>query len=96
MHITDELIDQLAALSKLQFADEEKAAMRADFQRMLDFVAVLTEVDTAGVEPLIHMTEAVNDLRPDVPGEMLDREGMLQQAPEAKPPFFAVPKVVDK
>jgi len=96
MHITDELIDQLAALSKLQFADEEKAAMRADLQRMLDFVAVLTEVDTSGVDPLIHMTEAVNELRPDVPGEVLDRESMLQQAPEAKPPFFAVPKVVDK
>ena len=96
MHITDELIDQLAALSKLQFADEDKAAMRADFQRMLDFVAVLTEVDTEGVEPLIHMTAAINDLRPDLPSEVLDQETMLKQAPEAQPPFFAVPRVVDK
>ena len=96
MHITDELIDRLATLSKLTFAAEEKIAMREDFQRMLDFVDVLTEVDTTGVAPLIHMTEAVNDLRPDLPGEPLDRTAMLKQAPQARPPFFAVPKVVDK
>lgn len=96
MQLTDDLIDQLASLSKLRFDADEKAAMRVDFQRMLDFVEVLTEVDTEGVAPLIHMTEAVNDLRPDQPDAPLSSDEMLGQAPSARPPFFVVPKVVEK
>jgi aspartyl-tRNA(Asn)/glutamyl-tRNA(Gln) amidotransferase subunit C len=96
MHISDELIDHLATLSKLRFEASEKTAMRDDFQRMLDLVAVLTEVDTTGVAPLIHMTEAVNHLRLDQVEEALPSVGMLDQAPDAKPPFFSVPKVIEQ
>lgn len=96
MTITDELIDHLASLSKLQFNDEERANMRADFQRMLDFVTVLTEVNTENVPPLVHMTEAVNELRDDEVGPTLSTNEIMQQAPNADSPFFSVPKVIDQ
>ncbi len=96
MPITDELIDRLAQLSKLHFDAATREAMKHDFQRMLDFVDVLRALDTEGVEPLIHMTEAVNQLRLDEPQAALPRSEMLRQAQDSTDEFFTVPKVVDK
>lgn len=96
MEINDEMIDKLAQLSKLEFDVAERAAMKADFQRMLDFVDVLRQLDTSEVEPLIHMTEAVNHLRADRGQPPLDRSAMLGQAPGASAEFFRVPKVVKR
>lgn len=96
MEITDDLIDRLAQLSKLDFDAETREHMKHDFQRMLDFVDVLRELDTEGVKPLIHMTEAVNELRPDEPKPALNRAEMLAQAKGTTESFFSVPKVVNK
>ncbi|MEM9984179.1 MAG: Asp-tRNA(Asn)/Glu-tRNA(Gln) amidotransferase subunit GatC [Bacteroidota bacterium] len=96
MEITDELIHKLAQLGKLQVAEEELPAMRADLQRMLDFVGVLRELDTQGVEPLIHLSRAMGTARPDRAEAALDREAMIKQAPEAEAAFFKVPRVVKR
>lgn len=96
MQITDALIDKLAALSKLEFPDEEREAIKADFERMLSFVDKLQEVNTSGVEPLIHVTEEVNHLRADTPQGQLNREKTLRNAPDHDGQHFRVPKVVKK
>lgn len=96
MEINDELIERLSQLSKLDLSAEEREGMKADFQRMLDFVDVLRQLDTEGVEPLIHMTQAVNQMRKDESHPGLDRESFLGQAPEATDEYFRVPKVVKR
>ena len=96
MNITDELMDKVARLAKLHLDGAEREALKEDFQRMLDFVGKLQEVDTSGVEPLIHMTEEVNRLRADIPQPPIDRKEMLDNAPETDGAFFMVPKVVKK
>ena len=57
MKINNELIDKIASLSKLEFEGEEKAAIKSDLTRMLDFIEKLQSVPTEGVEPLIYMTD---------------------------------------
>ncbi|MEM6767862.1 MAG: Asp-tRNA(Asn)/Glu-tRNA(Gln) amidotransferase subunit GatC [Bacteroidota bacterium] len=96
MQITDELMDKIASLARLSFSQEEKEAYKADFQKMLDFVDQLQEVDTEGVEPLIHMTEEWNHLRDDKPAHTISKEDALKNAPQADDNFFYVPKVIDK
>lgn len=96
MQITDELLDRVCKLAKLEVPEGQREAMKADFQKLCDFVDRLQEVDTTGVEPLIHMTEEVNRLREDVPGEAMDREAALRNAPLRNESFFRVPKVVKK
>lgn len=96
MQITDALIDKLAALSKLNIPAEEREAIKGDFERMLSFVDKLQEVDTDGVEPLIHVTEEVNHLRADRPEHRLDTEETLHNAPDHDGQYFRVPKVVKK
>ena len=96
MHLSDELLDKLAILARLEIAPADRDQTRADLQRMLDFVAQLRAVDTTGVAPLIHPTGQVNDLRPDEPAGRLSPEAVLRHAPQADGQYFRVPKVVDK
>ncbi|MEZ4777137.1 MAG: Asp-tRNA(Asn)/Glu-tRNA(Gln) amidotransferase subunit GatC [Bacteroidia bacterium] len=96
MQITDELLQKLATLSKLEIPDTEMAQLRGDFQGMLDFIDKLQEVNTDEVAPLIHITEEVNRLRPDEPEPPLSQEEVLKNAPSRNENYFLVPKVVKK
>ena len=51
MEVTPGLINNLANLARLQFSEEEKAAIRIDLQRMIAFVEKLQAVDTTGTAP---------------------------------------------
>lgn len=96
MEVNDALVDKLANLARLQFNDAEKEGIKNDLQRMIQFVEKLNEVDTTGVEPLLHMSEQVNVLREDdVQGSIPTAEG-LKNAPVHDEQFFKVPKVIKK
>lgn len=96
MEVNDEMVDKLANLARLQFKAEEKEGIKNDLQRMIQFVEKLNEVDTTGVEPLLHMSEQVNVLREDeVKGSVETAEG-LKNAPVHDEQFFKVPKVIKK
>jgi aspartyl-tRNA(Asn)/glutamyl-tRNA(Gln) amidotransferase subunit C len=96
MEVNDALVEKLANLARLQFNAEEKEGIKNDLQRMIQFVEKLNEVDTAGVEPLLHMSEQVNVLREDdVQGSISTTEG-LKNAPVHDEQFFKVPKVIKK
>jgi aspartyl-tRNA(Asn)/glutamyl-tRNA(Gln) amidotransferase subunit C len=96
MQITDELLDKIASLARLEIRGSEREAMKQDFQKMLDFVDKLKEVDTEGIAPLIHMTEGVNRLSPDEPLPPLDRDDVLKNAPDKRDGHFRVPKVISR
>ena len=96
MEVNDALIDKLANLARLQFDDQEKAGIRNDLQRMIQFVEKLNELDTTGVAPLLHMSDNVNVLREDeVTGTISSEEG-FKNAPLHDQQFFKVPKVIKK
>ena len=81
MQVDDALIDKLSKLSMLRFNDEEREEIKSDLQKMIGFVDKLKELDTTGVEPLLHMSSNTDILREDVPGNMINREEALQNAP---------------
>ena len=96
MVIDDALIDKLANLSRLQFTEAEKSALKADFGKMLRFVDKLNELDTTGVEPMQHITGNINVLREDEAAIRCSREDALVNAPIKDEQFFNVPKVIKK
>jgi len=96
MIIDDALFDRLANLSKLQFSDEERSAIKCDLQKMLDFIDQINEIDTEGVEPLIHINKNINSFREDVAKSLITKQEALKNAPKANEDFFIVPKVIDK
>ncbi|HEV9038544.1 MAG TPA: Asp-tRNA(Asn)/Glu-tRNA(Gln) amidotransferase subunit GatC, partial [Puia sp.] len=62
----------------------------------IQFVEKLGELDTTGVEPLLHMSPETNVLRDDIPQASISRQEALSQAPATDGIFFEVPKVIRK
>ncbi len=96
MEVNDALVDKLANLARLQFDDAEKAGIKNDLQRMIQFVEKLNELDTTGVAPLLHMSDNINVLREDEVKGSISREEALKNAPMHDQQFFKVPKVIKK
>lgn len=96
MEVTNDIIDHIAHLARLEFEGESKDAIREDLQRIVAFMDKLQEVDTENVEPLVFMTKEVNHLRDDVPESTVTQEQALKNAPKRDSDYFRIPKVLDK
>lgn len=96
MEVNRDIIDKLARLSRLHFSEEEKIEIQADLQKMIHFVDKLNELDTTGLEPVLHMSNEVNRLRPDEVKGSVSAEEALANAPGKQDHFFTVPKVIRK
>lgn len=93
--ISDETIEYVGILAKLELSDEEKEQAKKDIANMLDYIDTLNELDTSGVEPMSHVFPVNNVFREDVVTNGDDREEILANAPEAKEGAFVVPKTFD-
>ena len=97
--VTVEDVERVAELAHLELKPEETPRMLHDLNAILDYVAELNELDTAGIVPLAQVSElesaaSANVLRADVPQPSLDRAAVMLQAPETDQVFFKVPKVI--
>lgn len=96
MKITDEKINQLAHLSKLNFTEVEKENLKTDLENILVLCESLNSIDTENIDPLIHLTNAVNIVREDEIVQEYTREELLKNAPKKDSDYFRVPKVIDQ
>jgi aspartyl-tRNA(Asn)/glutamyl-tRNA(Gln) amidotransferase subunit C len=98
--VTVEDVGRVAELAHLELTSEETGAMLHDLNAILDYVAELNELDTAGVAPLAQVTELLDaaggGLREDVVRPSLDRAQVMAEAPETNGVFFKVPKVIER
>ena len=88
--ISDETMEYVGILAKLELKDEEKESARQDMQKMLDYVEKLNEL-----EPMTHIFEMGNVFREDEVTNGDDRDAMLANAPEVKEGQYKVPKTVE-
>ncbi len=95
MIVTDETIEYVAALAKLDLTDEEKARAKVDLGNILDYVEKMNELDTEGVEPMSHVFPYNNVFRDDVVTNGADPDSILKNAPQVKDGGFAVPPTFD-
>ena len=95
MTITDETIDYVGILAKLELSPEEKEQAKKDMGSMLDYIDKLGELDTTGVEPMSHVFPVHNVFREDVVTNTDDRENILKNAPEEKDGMFVVPRTFE-
>lgn len=96
MKIDNETVDKIARLSKLEFDDAGRETIKADLNKMIDFVDKLNELDTDNVEPLMFMTEGVNTLREDKVTNVIDHDDALSNGPATDSDYFKVPKVLEQ
>ena len=93
--ISDETIEYVGILAKLELSDEEKETAKKDMGRMLDYIDKLNELDTSGVEPMSHVFPVNNVFREDVVTNGDERDKILLNSPEQKDGAFKVPKTVE-
>ena len=93
--ISDETIEYVSILAKLELSEEEKEQAKKDMGRMLDYIDKLGELDTTGVEPMSHVFPVQNVFREDVVTNGDMREQLLGNAPEQKDGMFMVPKTFE-
>ena len=92
--ISDETIEYVGILAKLELSPEEKEQAKKDMGNMLDYIDLLNELDTEGVEPMSHVFPVNNVFREDVVTNGDIRDEMLANAPEAKDGSYKVPRTV--
>ncbi len=93
--ISDETIEYVGILAKLDLSEEEKEQAKKDMGNMLDYIDKLNELDTEGVEPMSHVFSLNNVFRSDEVANGDDRENMLRNAPQKKEGTYMVPKTFD-
>ena len=97
--VTVEDVERMAELAHLKLKPEETTRLLTDLNEILDYVAELNELDTAGVEPLAQVNELADfasQPRPDVREPSLPRTVVMAEAPETDGVFFKVPKVIER
>lgn len=92
--ISDETIEYVGILAKLELSDEEKEQAKKDMGEMLDYIDKLNELDTTGVEPMSHVFQVQNVFREDVVTNGDGSKETLSNAPEQKDGGFKVPKTI--
>jgi len=93
--ITDEIMEYVGILAKLELTEEEKEQAKKDMTNMLNYIDKLNELDTEGIEPMAHIFPVSNVFREDVVENREEREAILANAPAKKDGCFMVPKTVE-
>ena len=92
--ISDETIDYVGILAKLELSPEEKEREKKDMGEMLDYIDQLNELDTSSVEPMSHVFPVQNVFREDVVVNGDGSRETLANAPEKKDQGFVVPRTI--
>lgn len=93
--ITDETIDYVGILAKLNLSDEEKEQAKKDMTQMLGFFEQLQQLNTDDVEPMSHILPLENVFREDVVTNEDGSADTLKNAPGEKDNMIIVPKTFD-
>lgn len=95
MAISRDEVEAMAELAKLIFTDEEKAILQEQLSAILDYAAMLQQVDTTGVPAITSAIPLDNIMRPDEVQLSMDPAEALDNAPEAEAQSFKVRAVLE-
>jgi len=95
MPITRQEVEHVALLSRLELTEQEKARFAEQLDAILAYMGKLNELDTEGIEPMVHGIEGTEPVRLDELGQSLPRQEALQNAPESRDGYFKVPRIIE-
>lgn len=94
--VTQDVTRKIAHLARLKITNEEVELFTKELGKILDFVAQLSEVDTKGVEPVIHGIPLPAHFREDVPVPVSEEEAkrIVACAEQSLYDQYRVPQVI--
>lgn len=93
--ISKDTILKVESLSKLEFTEEERVKFIDEFQKIIQMVEQLQEIDTEGVIPTYHGNNLINVYREDVPRVNENYQDLLDNAPSVENSFIQVPAIIE-
>jgi aspartyl-tRNA(Asn)/glutamyl-tRNA(Gln) amidotransferase subunit C len=100
MKISREDVLRVAQLAYLELSEAELETYRAQIDEILEYIGKLNGLDTANVEPMAQVLTddqtADATLREDIVVPCNAAEEVMKHAPDAEPPYFLVPKVIER
>ena len=100
MKISREDVERVAELAYLDLREAELEMYRSQLDEILEYIGKLNELDTTNVEPMAQVLAddqtADATLREDVVVPCNVAEEVLKHAPDPEPPYFRVPKVIER
>ena len=88
-------VRDVAELARLTIADSDIDKVTKEFNQTLALFETLTMVDTNGVNPMVNPCTESQPLRTDRVETLVDRAGLMQNAPASEQNYFLVPRVID-
>ena len=100
MKLSREDVARVAELAYLDLSDSELETYRKQVDEILEYIGKLNELETANVEPMAQVLaddqSADATLRDDIVDPCTVAPEILKQAPDPEPPYFRVPKVIER
>ncbi|MBX3012627.1 MAG: Asp-tRNA(Asn)/Glu-tRNA(Gln) amidotransferase subunit GatC [Caldilineaceae bacterium] len=96
MQLTIAEVRHVAELAKLALTEEEMIQYTQQLSAILDYAALLQEVDTSGVPPTPYVLPLTNVMRADEPTPCLTNAEALANAPDSDQGFFRVRAVFEE
>lgn len=94
MSLTRKQVEKVSLLARLRLSEAELDEMTRQLGGILEYMDLLGEVDTEGVEPMAHAVERANVFRDDKIEPSLPREASLANGPSTDDECFRVPAVL--
>lgn len=92
--IEPDRVRHIGKLSRIELTDRQVRTLGRQLAAILEYFDKLQQLDTTGVEPMVHAVELHNVLADDALGESLTATQALANAPDRDGDFFKVPKVI--
>lgn len=94
MSLTRADVKKVSLLARLQLSSGEMDAMTLQLGQIVEYVELLDELDTDGVQPMAHAMDLANVFADDIVETSLDREQALANAPKRDDQCYRVPAVL--
>ena len=95
MSVTIQDITKIARLSRIEIGEQQKLELINNFNKIIDWMATLNEVETTNIEPLTNVHQANLTMVEDLVSDGAIADLVLKNAPDAKYNYFTVPKMIE-
>ena len=86
---------RLEQLNQIKLCDAQKEEVLSFFVKREEDLLVLDAIDTATVEPMMHVMPVAISLREDEIKQSFAPQDLLAQAPQTDAGYFCVPRVIE-
>ncbi len=91
---SDEEIQKLAKLSRLEIQAGEMDFYKKGLEDLLGYIDNIKSLDLSDVKPMVGVEDHSSKMRPDEIGVSISKDKSFANAPEVEQNHFAIPKVM--